>query len=81
MTETDELSRYLFGIWKEVSVNILGQDVALAFVHKTNEYTEHAKSNVYISTFVTAYVRLKLYEEAMGPLSRLVLYFDTTFGH
>jgi len=77
VTETDEFARYMFGIWNEVSINIINKDVALASVQETNEYTEHGKSNVYISTFVTAYARLKLYEEAMEPLGKLVLYFDT----
>jgi hypothetical protein len=40
-------------------------------------YTEHVKSNVYISAFITAYARLKLYEEALEPLGEKVLYFDT----
>ena len=53
VTARDEFSRYLFGIWNKVSVNILSQDVALASVQETNEYTEHAKSNVYISTLVS----------------------------
>ena len=80
VTETDEFSRYMFGIWNEVSINILNKDIALASVQETNEYTEHSKSNVYISTFVTAYARLKLYEEAMEPLGKLVLYFRYRFG-
>ena len=38
--------------------------------------TEHAKSNVYISAFITAYSRLKLYE-LLEQLNEKVLYFDT----
>ena len=40
-------------------------------------YTEHHKSNVYISAFITGYARLKLFDEALDPLQRQVLYFDT----
>ena len=32
--------------------------------------------NVYISAFITAYARLKLYDETFNPLKHLVLYFN-----
>ena len=49
----------------------------MAAVQQNNEHTEHKKSNVYISVFVTAYARIKLYEDALEPLGHCVLYFDT----
>ena len=77
VTETDDFFKYLCGAWNEVSINIINDDVAMASVQENNEYTEHEKSNVYISIFVTAYARLKLYEDALEALGRRVIYFDT----
>ena len=75
--ETDEFFKYLCGTWEEVTLNIINDDVAIAAVAENDEFTEHAKSNVYISAFITAYSRHKLYEEALHPLGERVLYFDT----
>ena len=77
VTETDEFFKYLCGTWEEVTLNIINDDVAIAAVAENDEFTEHAKSNVYISAFITAYSRHKLYEEALHPLGERVLYFDT----
>ena len=56
----------MFGIWNEVSINILNKDVALASVQESNKYTEHSNSNVHI-----------LYKEAMEPLGHIALYLNT----
>jgi hypothetical protein len=77
VTKTDEFFEYFFGSWNHVSINVINTEVALASVEENDEYTEHAKSNVYISAFITGYSRLKLYNEALEPLSEKVLYFDT----
>ena len=51
--ETNTFSRFFFfGIWNEVSSNILNNNVALTSVQDSNKYTEHFKSNLYIPTFV-----------------------------
>jgi hypothetical protein len=72
-----EFYRYLVGRWEKVSVNMINQEVCLVNCEEFDEYTEHGKSNVYISAFITGYARLKLYEEALEPLGEKVLYFDT----
>ena len=77
VTEPDDFFWYLCGAWNKVSINIINEDVAMAAVQQNNEYTEHEKSNMYISVFVTAYARMKLYEDALEPLGRCVLYFNT----
>ena len=56
------------------SIKILNENVALASVQESNEYTEHAKSNVYISIFVNVYAHLKLYKEELEPLSHLLIW-------
>ena len=53
--ETADFYEYLWGSWSEVSLNILTDDVALATVSKNDEFTEHTRSNVYISAFITCY--------------------------
>jgi hypothetical protein len=77
VTETDDFFRYLCGSYEHVTLNVLNDDVCLATVSENDLMTEHARSNVYISAFITAYSRLKLFEEALEPLGRNVLYFDT----
>ena len=77
VTECDEFYTYLCGSWEKVSINIITDGAATVQVEDNNEFTEHSKSNVYISAFITAYSRLKLYDEALDKLKSLVLYFDT----
>ena len=77
ITQTDEFFKYFWGAWDHVSLSLIDDNVCLASVEESDEYTEHRRSNVYISAFITGYSRLKLYNEALEPLDRLVLYFDT----
>ena len=77
VTETDEFFKYICGSYSQVSMTLMNEDVCMATVSDGNDMTEHPKSNVYISAFITAYSRLKLYNEALEPLGRNVLYFDT----
>ena len=42
-----------------------------------DEWTPHTASNVYIAAFITAWARIKLYEDALGPLGEKVIYMDT----
>ena len=77
VTECDEFYSYLCGSWERVDINIITDDCAAMSVGENTIYTEHAKSNVYISAFITGYARLKLFDEALDPLQRQVLYFDT----
>ena len=67
-----ELFKYSCGAWNEMSIGIINGDVAMASVQENNEYTEHHKSNVYISIFVTAYATNCTKNE-----QRRVLYFNT----
>ena len=60
MTETSDIYCYLCGSWSEVSLTLITDDVALATVCENDEFTEHTRSNVYISAFITCYSRLKL---------------------
>ena len=75
--DAEELFRYLFGEYEEVLLNIVNEEVAYVSLSENDEFTEHAKSNVYIASFITAYSRVKLYTEAIFPLGNHVLYFDT----
>ena len=77
VTECEEFYRYLCGSWEHVNVNVITDEAATVSVHENSEFTEHQRSNVYISAFITAYARLKLFNEALDPLKHLVLYFDT----
>jgi hypothetical protein len=72
-----DLKRFLCGRFDTVNVNFFNDDVCLVSVAENDIMTEHHKSNVYISAFITAYSRMKLYEEALLPLGEKVLYFDT----
>ena len=77
VTECDEFYRYLCGSWEKVRINIITDEAATVSVEENTPYTEHNRSNVYISAFITGFSRLKLFEEALDPLQHLVLYFDT----
>jgi hypothetical protein len=77
VTDTDDFFKYMCGTYEQVTLNIMNEDVCLATVSSGNDMTEHSRSNVYISAFITAYARLKLYNEALEPLGKNVLYFDT----
>mmetsp|Transcript_12651 Transcript_12651/g.16301 ORF Transcript_12651/g.16301 Transcript_12651/m.16301 type:complete len:1243 (-) Transcript_12651:1394-5122(-) len=75
--DADELFKYMFGEYDEVLLNVVNEDVAYVSMSENDEYTEHNKSNVYVAAFITAYARLKLYNDTIEPLGRYVLYFDT----
>ena len=60
-----------------MNINFITDDCAAMSVGENTIYTEHAKSNVYISAFITGYARLKLFDEALDPLQIQVLYFNT----
>ena len=76
VTETNEFFKYLCGAWEEVTLNIINDNVAITAFAETDKFTEHAKSNTYISAIIiTAYSRHKLYEEVLHPLGEHVLYF------
>ena len=77
VTECDDFYRYLCGSWEKVGINIITDEAATVSVEENTSYTEHNRSNVYISAFITAYSRLKLFDEALNPLQQSVLYFDT----
>ena len=64
---------------KKVSIKSINVEVSMASVQENNEYTEYEKPNMYISTFVTAYARLKLYEDELEALDRRVIYIDTGY--
>ena len=68
VTECDEFYTYLCGSWEKVSINIITDGAATVQVEDNNAFMEHSKSNVYISAFITAYSRLKLYDEALDKL-------------
>ena len=55
VTETADFFKYLCGVFEEVTLDILTEEVALARVCETNDMTEHMKSNVYISAFITGF--------------------------
>ena len=76
VTETAEFFKYLCGVFEECTLDIINEEVAIARVNETNDMTEHVKSNVYISAFITGYSRLKLYE-LLEQLQEKALYFDT----
>lgn len=75
--ELHEMLRFIAGRYDQVGVNFLNDSTALVSVSDNNIMTEHYKSNVYISAFITAYSRMKLYLDALKPLGDKVLYFDT----
>ena len=77
VTECDDFYRYLCGSWEKVGINIITDEAATISVEENTSYTKHNRSNVYISAFITAYSRLKLFDEALNPLQQSVLYFDT----
>ena len=77
VTECDELYTYLCGSWEKTSINIITNDAATVSVEGSGQFTEHYRSNVYISAFITGYARLKLFDEALDVLQQSVLYFDT----
>lgn len=77
VTETDEFFKYFLGPWDQVALSLVNEDLCIANITGNDEYTEHSRSNVVISAFITAYARLKLYNDAFIPLGRNVLYTDT----
>lgn len=72
-----EFMNLIFGSYEKVDINFINSDVCVVKTEESTEYTEHTKSNVYISAYITGYSRMKLYMEALEPLNRNVLYFDT----
>ena len=79
--DTADFYKYLCGSWSEVSLNIFTDDVALATVSENDEFTEHTRSNVYISAFITCYSHLKLLNamEYVQSNNGQVLYYDTYY--
>jgi len=77
ITSHAEFFEYLLGDYTDVELNIINNDCCLANFNDKDEYTEHKTSNVYIAAYITGYSRMKLYEEALQPLGRRVLYMDT----
>ena len=65
MKQTCSFLFFFCGDREEVSIKSINVDVSMASVQENNEYTEYEKPNMYISTFVTAYARLKLYEDEL----------------
>ena len=66
VTETDGSFKYLCGTLEEVTLNIINLDVAILAKAENDKFTEHEKSNMYISAFITGYSQHKLYEEALS---------------
>ena len=79
MKQTCSFLFFFCGDREEVSIKSINVDVSMASVQDNNEYTEYEKPNMYISTFVTAYARLKLYEDELEALDRRVIYIDTGY--
>ena len=77
--EAADFFKYLCGVWDEATMDIINEEVALTRVNETNHMTEHNKSNVYISAFITGYLYLKLYK-LLKVLQEKVLCFDTRFN-
>lgn len=77
ITDSDQFFRYLTGDYEAVTLNILNQDFVLAAIQDSDHMTEHHKSNVYISAFITAYARVMLIDDVFLPLGDKVLYYDT----
>ena len=77
VTDCDQFYRYLCGDYQSVMLSILSQDVAVANIRDADGMTEHHKSNVYISAFITGYARVMLIDDVFEPLGRNVLYYDT----
>ena len=50
--DTADFFKYLCGVFEEVTIDIITEEVALARVNESNDMTEHAKSNVYISALL-----------------------------
>lgn len=75
--DSAELFSLFIGSYEKLNMNFINGDVCMVKSEESSEYTEHSRSNVYISAFITAYSRDKLYAEALQPLNRSVLYFDT----
>ena len=57
VTESADFFKYLCGVFEECTHDIINEEVAIARVNETNDMTEHVKSNVYISAFITGYSR------------------------
>ena len=77
VTDADQFFRYLTGDYESITLSILNQDFAIAAIQDFDHMTEHHKSNVYISAFITAYARVMLIDDVFIPLGDKVLYYDT----
>jgi len=77
VTETADFFKYLCGKYDKVTLQTITEEVSVARLSDNDHMTEHSKSNVYISAFITGYARMKLYEDALEVLQEKVLYFDT----
>jgi hypothetical protein len=77
VTDCDQFYKYLCGDYESMMLSIMSPSVAIASFREGNHMTEHNKSNVYISAFITAYARSMLIDDVFEPLGRNVLYYDT----
>ena len=75
--DSEEFLKLFLSKQENMDIAILNENVAMVNIQDNDQYTEFKKGNVYISTFITGYARLKLYEDALEPLQEDVLYFDT----
>ena len=69
--------KYLCAKYDKVNLQTITEEVILARLSDNDHMTEHAKSNVYISAFITGYARMKLYKGALERPQEKVLCFDT----
>jgi G:T-mismatch repair DNA endonuclease (very short patch repair protein) len=77
VTDGDTFFRYLCGDYEHLTMALVNNDVCLATIQENDTMTEHDKSNVYISAYITAYARCKLIDDVFVPLNEKVLYYDT----
>ena len=54
----NSIASYLCGSWDRVNINVITDEAATVSVEDNSPFTEHTRSNVYISAFITAYACL-----------------------
>ena len=64
------------GKYNRADFDIINDNMCVATYHCNDKYSEHYRSIVYVTAFVTVYARLKLFS-ALELLDDKVLYFDT----
>ena len=60
-----------------VNLQTVTKEVSVARLSDTDHMTEHAKSNVYISAFITGYARMAFHKDALEVLQEKVFLFTT----